>query len=76
MFSHLLNALQPAGLVLVGAGLVSLVFSKRLAGLDSLLESTAVAKVDPEYSRKWVEVAGAVWGSVGLLLLFASRFIG
>ncbi|HSK46394.1 MAG TPA: hypothetical protein VLA05_00145 [Coriobacteriia bacterium] len=76
MFSHLLNALQPAGLVLVGAGLVSLVFSKRLAGLDSLLDSASVAKVDPEYSRKWVEVAGAVWGSVGLLLLFASRFIG
>ena len=76
MFSHLLNALQPAGLVLVGAGLVSLIFSKPLAGLDSLLDSAAVAKVDPEYSRKWVEVAGAVWGGVGVLLLFVSRLIG
>lgn len=72
MFSHLVNALQPAGLVLVGAGLVSLIFSERLAKLDSLLESAMVAKVDPEYSRKWVEVAGAAWGGFGIVLLFVS----
>lgn len=76
MFSHLLNAIQPAGLVLVGAGLVSLVFSERLAKLDSLLESNGIAKVDPEYSKKWVEVAGAVWGVVGVSLLMLDRFVG
>lgn len=76
MFSHLMNAIQPAGLVLVGAGLVSLVFSERLAKLDSLMESAGVAKVDPEYSKKWVEVAGAVWGVVGVGLLMLDRFVG
>lgn len=76
MFSHVLNALQPAGLVLVGAGLVSLIFSEKLASLDSLLDSAMVAKVDPEYSRKWVEVAGAAWGGVGVILLFASFITG
>lgn len=76
MFEHLVNAIQPAGLVLVGAGLVSLVFSERLAGLDSLLDSAMVAKVDPEHSKKWVEVAGAVWGGVGVALLFVDRFVG
>lgn len=75
MFSHLVNAIQPAGFVLVGAGLVSLVFSERLARLDSLLESNGIAKVDPEYSKKWVEVAGAVWGVVGVALLLLDRFL-
>jgi hypothetical protein len=72
MLSHLVNALQPAGLVLIGAGLVSLLFSERLAALDSFLESSGVAKVDPARSQKWVEIAGAVWGAVGVVLLFAS----
>lgn len=76
MFEHLLNAIQPAGLVLVGAGLVSLIFSEKLAGLDSILDSAMVAKVDPEYSRKWVEVTGTVWGLAGLLLLFLAHRIG
>lgn len=76
MFSHLLNAIQPAGLVLVGAGLVSLIFSEPLARLDSLMESAGVAKIDPEYSKKWVEVAGAVWGITGVSLLMLGRFVG
>jgi hypothetical protein len=70
MFDHLVGAIQPAGLILVGTGLVSLVFSERLAALDSLLDSAMIAKVDPEHSRKWVEVAGTVWGVLGLALLF------
>lgn len=76
MFEHLLNAIQPAGLVLVGAGLVSLIFSERLAALDSLLDSAMVAKVDPDYSRKWVEVTGTVWGVAGLALLFVASRMG
>lgn len=76
MFEHLLNSIQPAGLVLVGAGLVSLVFSERLASLDSLLDSAMVAKIDPEYSRKWVEVTGTVWGVAGLALLFIAAKMG
>ena len=75
MFEHLLNALQPAGLVLIGAGLVSLIFSERLAAFDSVLDSLMVAKVEPEYSRKWIEVSGAVWGAVGVGLLFADFLI-
>lgn len=70
-----MNAIQPAGLVLVGAGLVSLIFSERLAKLDSLLDSANVAKIDPEYSRKWVEVAGAVWGVIGVGLLLLDHFV-
>lgn len=69
MLTHLSNALQPAGLVLVGAGLVSLVFSGPLAKLDSLVNLNA-ARVDHDYSRKWVEISGAVWGAVGIALLF------
>lgn len=76
MFSHLLSAIQPAGLVLVGAGLVSLVFSEKLASLDSILDSAMIAKVDPDYSRKWVEITGAVWGGTGLVLLFVAGMIG
>jgi hypothetical protein len=75
MFEHFMNALQPAGLVLVGAGLVSLVFSERLAAFDSILDSMMVAKVDPDYSRKWIEVSGALWGAIGIGLLFADFLI-
>jgi hypothetical protein len=72
MLSGFIASLQPAGLVLVGAGLVSLVFSGRLARLDSLLDSAKIAKIDPEHSRRWVEIAGAIWGGFGVLLLFIS----
>ena len=75
MLSHVYAALQPAGLLLVGTGLLSLIFAERLAGLDGLLDSFMVAKVDPEYSHKWVVVTGGVWSIVGLALLFGSRFI-
>lgn len=73
MLDSIINVLQPAGLVLVGAGLVSLIFSEPLAKLDSILDSAMIAKIDPEYSRKWVEVAGAGIGVIGLVLLFAGR---
>jgi len=76
MLSYLLASLQPAGLVLVGAGLVSLVFSEPLAKLDTLLDSAMIAKVEPSHSRKWVEIAGATWGVFGILLLIGSRFVG
>jgi hypothetical protein len=76
MLSSLIASLQPAGLVLVGAGLGSLVFSGPLAKFDMILESAGLLKVDTEHSRKWVEVAGATWGAVGIALLFASRFLG
>lgn len=75
MLTNLYNAIQPAGLVLIGAGLVSLIFSEKLASLDSLMDSMMVAKVDPDYSRKWVEISGAVWGSIGVALLFVSYVI-
>ncbi len=75
MLHSLSNALQPAGLVLVGLGLVSLIFSERLSKFDALLDSAMIAKVDPDYSRKWVEVAGAVWGVIGIALLYGERFI-
>lgn len=76
MLNSLITALQPAGLVLVGAGLGSLIFSGPLAKLDSLMESIGFARIDPEYSRKWVEVAGAVWGVVGVGLLIVSYYVG
>lgn len=76
MLDSLLTALKPAGLVLVGAGLGSLIFSGPLAKLDSLMESIGFMRVDPDYSRKWVEVAGAVWGVVGVALLIVSYYIG
>ena len=76
MIDSFFAALQPAGLVLVGAGLSSLVFSGPLARFDGMLESAGLVKIDPDQSRKWVEVAGATWGVVGIALLFVSRFVG
>lgn len=76
MVTSLISALQPAGLVLAGAGLGSLLFSGPLAKLDDLLHAIGVPPVDPDHSRKWVEVAGATWGMVGVALLMASHFLG
>lgn len=76
MLSSLISSIEPAGFVLVGAGLGSLLFSGPLARIDGILESAGLAKVDTEHSKKWVEVAGAAWGVIGIALLFASRFLG
>lgn len=73
MLASLVNVLQPAGLVLAGAGLVSLVFSERLAALDDLMKLSLLGGVDPEVSKRWVEVSGAVWGVLGVALLFIGK---
>lgn len=76
MLNSLMAALQPAGLLLAGAGIGSLVFSRPLARLDELAESVGFPPIDPDNSKKWVEVAGATWGVVGVALLMASHFLG
>lgn len=70
------DALVPAGLLLVGAGLVSLMFSERLAHLDSLLVLARRPKPDLKRSQRWVEISGAAWGALGVALLYAERLLG
>ncbi len=72
MLSNVLNALQPAGLLLAAAGIVSLAFSEPLAKLDHFL-AVLTPSVDPAASRKIVEIFGAAMGFIGVVLLFADQ---